>query len=506
MFKLDDRKLIFLPAIISFLIALILVYKFSFPISWDVYFHIHMADLYLNNGLVFWDYSTVPPYGRLIMYPPLFHLVLGFISQLTGMDLINLTRCLQPFFAFYLIFVITYCGYKLSDVKTGFLTGLFAMGCFITFNRSVICTPATIAIGLSMLSCVFFYLGSNNNNKTDIIISALCLALISNLHMATLLLTIGVLGLYSLILLLGRILNFKHAIMFILIFILVGLPWWLYVDITYGFVFNSQGATPLFITNFIYKYYGIIPFVFTIVGYYMLYKDKTERTLFLFVWTLSLVLLSQTTFIGINSVSIRILEVAGYPLILVAGIGFTTIYDYFRKYSKLLLVLLVIFATLSSIAYTDSYTPDVLEPDDCKDTLLSNQAHLVIDPVGTILKPSVISSRFGNSQLARDRYDVLNYFRNNGDGSLVVCEDAIMDTIIVSTSNMSVVYGGFTESIPDYVVDPVHIVQNHSTASEIHDLNMGYILLNKNTPTPTYADVVYSNDNYNICKIKSSYR
>ena len=77
----NNKKLILLPATITCIISLLLVYKFTFPISWDVYYHIHMANLYMTNGLVFWDYSTVAPHGRLIMYPPLFHLFYHKISK-----------------------------------------------------------------------------------------------------------------------------------------------------------------------------------------------------------------------------------------------------------------------------------------------------------------------------------------------------------------------------------------------------------------------------------------
>ena len=63
----NNKKLILLPATITCIISLLLVYKFTFPISWDVYYHIHMANLYMTNGLVFWDYSTVAPHGRLII-------------------------------------------------------------------------------------------------------------------------------------------------------------------------------------------------------------------------------------------------------------------------------------------------------------------------------------------------------------------------------------------------------------------------------------------------------
>ena len=100
----------------------------------------------------------------------------------------------------------------------------------------------------------------------------------------------------------------------------------------------------------------------------------------------------------------------------------------------------------------------------------------------------------------------MSWFVNNSDGSLLVSEDSVMDTIVVSTSNTPVVYGGFTESIPVYVVDPVHIIENHSTESELSDLGVGYILLKHDTPIPIYAQNIYSNSNYKICIIKDSYR
>lgn len=499
-----NKKLIFAPALITFFVALLLIYKFSFPISWDVYYHIHMSNLYLNNGLVFWDYYTVAPYGRLIMYPPLFHLSLAFISKITGISLINLTRFLQPIFACFLIGTISYCAYKLSSIKECIITGFLGMFCFVTFNRSVICTPATIAIALSMICCVLFFIGFKNNNIKNIIISAVSLGLICNLHMASALLTIGVLGLYGIVLLFKKQLNIKYALLFILVSVCIGLPWWIYILINYGLFFNSIPGSSLSLLTFIYKYYGIIPFIFTIIGFLFLYKDKSDKALFLFIWSLSLVLLSQVTYLGIKTVSIRILEVAAYPLILIGGIGLTKTYDYLKNRSikHIFLIIIVLFASITSVMYADSYTPDVLSDSDYNETLFSNNMHMIIDPIGTILKPSVISSRFGNSQLAHDRYDVMKWFMENTNGSLVVSEDSVMDTIIVSTSNTPVVYGGFTESIPDYVVDPVHIVHNLSTKSELSDLNIGFLLLNENTPLPWYAQTIYSNSNYKICIIK----
>lgn len=512
MFKdlLTDKKLLLAPAVISFIIALLLIYKYSYPISWDVYYHMHMIDLYTNNGLVFWDYSTVAPKGRLIMYPPLFHMIIAAITLITNSSITETCLYLQPIFSFIVIYVISFTSYKLSDnILTGTVTGFLAMLSFATFNRSVICTPATIAIALSLLVCLYYYEGLEEDNLRKLIYSAISLAVIVNLHMATSIITIGVLALYTFIQIIRRRhVNIKHMVIYLMIFVLFAMPWWLYIALNYTIVFNSLPGGKLRITEFLIKYYGIIPTILTLIGYYVLYKKRDETSLFLIIWTLSITFLSQIYIIGIETVSIRILEVAAYPLILVAGIGFTYLYEKISKNSlkNIFLLVIVLLSVFSSIAYTDSYTPNLMTPEEDNTQILPDEYHLLFDPVGSIMKVSIISDRYGNLTLAHDRYMVAEYIRNLNDTEIIVSEDAIMDTIIVSASTSKVVYGGFTESIPEYVVDPVHIVENHSTTSELKNLNIHYLLLKKNTPIPIYAQLVYENDNYQICKIRDEYR
>jgi len=507
---LENKKILLLPAVMSFIIALLLLYKYSYPISWDVYYHMHMIDLYMKNGLVFWDYSTVAPKGRLIMYPPLFHMIFAAISSFTKINYIALCLYAQPIFSFILIYLITFTAYKLFDnTFTGLMAGFLSMLSFVTFNRSVICTPATIAIALSLIVCLYYYEGLNENNLRKILYSSIALAIIVNLHMATSIITIGVLGLYTFIQLIRRKqINIKYILVFLALFIIIAMPWWIYIACNYTLVFNSIAGSNMRITEFLAKYYGILPTLFTIIGYYALYKKRDEKSIFLCIWTLSILILSQVYLIGIQTVSIRILEVAAYPLIFVAAIGFTYLYEKINKNNlkRIFVVVIILLSVLSSIAYVDSYTPDLMVESDINTTVLPDEYHLLFDPVGSTLKVSIISDRYGSAPLAYDRYDMAEYIKKLNDTGIIVSEDAIMDTIIVSNSNSSVVYGGFTESIPEYVVDPVHIVENHSTTNELKSLNIHYLLLKKNTPIPIYAKLEYENSNYKICKITDEYR
>ena len=169
------------------------------------------------------------------------------------------------------------------------------------------------------------------------------------------------------------------------------------------------------------------------------------------------------------------------------------------------MILLILLSSLTSLAYVDSYTPDLMTENDSTTIIIPQTLHLIVDPIGSIYHISIISSRYGDASLALDRYEVMDWFENNTNHQLLVSQDAIMDTIIVSTSKTPVVYGGFTESIPEYVVDPVHIVDNRSTKSEINELNIGYILLYKNKTVPDYAEEVYTNNHYKICTIRADY-
>ena len=503
---INDKRMLIVPALISFILALLLLYKYSYPISWNVYYHIDMMELYSANGLVFWDYKTVAPTGRLIMYPPLFHLIFAFLSKTFNISPITLTWITQPVFSFYLIGVITYTTYKLTDTKSAILTGFLAMLTFVTFNRSVICTPATIAIGLSMLTCLYYYEAFQKNRIKYIIYSSIALALISNLHMATAILTIGVLGVYTLVLIIQKKINIKFLLVYALIFIALGLPWWIYIATKYTLIFNSIPGNNLPITLFFYKYYGIIPTILLIIGYYKLTKEFDQKSLFLIIWTLSLIVVSQVNLIGVQTVSIRMLEVAAYPLIIVSGIGLTFLLEKIKKNTikKIIIILIICLSILSALVYVDSYTPDLLDENDYNTTMLPEQAHLIINPVTTVYKPSIISSRFQDAKLAHDRYEIAQWFKNNTNYKIAVSEDAVMDTIIVSTSKTPVIYGGFTESIPESVVDPVHIIKNWATYNELEDLGIGYILLKENTITPDYAREIYNNTNYKICEIRNN--
>ncbi len=506
---LSKDYILLFPALIAFLISSLLLFKYSTPISWDVFYHMHMINLYISKGLIFWDFSTVAPEGRLILYPPLFHLVLARICLITGITPSMLCWILQPIFSGLLIFVITVISSKLTNNKTGFITGFMALLSFSTFNRGTLCSPETVALMLFLISAYLFYDGFKFNKLKSRVISAILLGLIFNIHMATGLLLLASLSGYAIVLLYKRSINFKDVLCYGIIVVIVGCPWWIYIYLHYTVLLSTFKGNNILLWDYFFKYYGIIPTLCTLMGSYALVKKDNYKDIKVFLLSISLILLllSQLHYLGFGIIPKRVLEVAAYPLIIIAGIGFSEIYKDIKlvdiKY--IIVILFILLSSLSALMYTDSYTPVLMNNEESGELLVPYNIHLLIDPVGTYYKPTIISDRFGNSTLAHDRYNVMVIFKKENNRHIVVSEDPIMDTILVSNTPSRVVYGGFSESIPSNAVDPTHIIKGYSTKQELKDLSVGYIIIKSNTTTPYYSDMIYNNTNYKVCKIKSEY-
>ena len=108
-----ERLLVVLPAVFAFLFALVPSLKYSIPLPWDIYYHIHNAMIYMDHGTVFWDPITCAPHGRPIYYPPLFHMLLLLIVKITGISLFTVSRFIQPVMAFMIILSFSYVAERL---------------------------------------------------------------------------------------------------------------------------------------------------------------------------------------------------------------------------------------------------------------------------------------------------------------------------------------------------------------------------------------------------------
>jgi hypothetical protein len=522
--------LLLIPAIMAFLIILIPTLKFQWPLSWDIYYHIHLTKLYLANGFTYWDPSTVAPNGRPVGYPPVFHFLLAGLTILFKADPFQVARFLQPILGMLMVLSLSYVTYRFFGLVSGFSAGLLSIYSLITFNRGFMASPETLSFIIIPLVLYLYYQANENNNRKYLLISGVLSGIVFLTHSLSAFMMLMVVLLFTVIMkLLKRNINLKFLIIFLLITTSIALLWWGPLYILYDPHFNLFPGTPILMSEFYLRYLGILPTILATVGGLFLLKKGENKGVLILVWALSILLLSRAYYLGFNIIPIRVLEVASYPLIIMAGYGLAITLDfiynklnpvssavskdnnehkinieYFKKNIKLVLLLFLGVLTLTSgVVFADGYTPNLVSQNDVNNSyIFSPDVHLFFNPLDSIFKFELIADRYGNLNLAYDREGIVDWFIKNGDPNKTVWStDSIMDTIIVSTSGVHVMKGGYSEDIPINVVNlDTSNYMNVSKEQLLKD-NVEYLLLRNGMQVPSYAHVVYRNGDYIICVI-----
>ncbi|CDG64284.1 MAG: hypothetical protein PWQ15_186 [Methanobacterium sp.] len=99
----------------------------------------------------------------------------------------------------------------------------------------------------------------------------------------------------------------------------------------------------------------------------------------------------------------------------------------------------------------------------------------------------------------------MDWFVSNGDkNKTVFSSDSYMDTIIVSTSRVHVIKGGYSENMPRKIfkIDTSNIADLNK--SQLIKDNVKYILVkNGRNEIPEFGKIVYKNQHYVIFEISS---
>jgi len=457
--KKKKHFLIFLPAIIAFFIALIPTLKFHAPLSWDVYFHVHMAKLYLEQGIIFWDPLTFSPFGRPIYYPPLFHLFIALLSDITSYDLLEITRFMQPFLAFSVVLSFTYLAYKLYNLSVGFIAG-FLLFLTLPFSRFMYPIPESLAMIFLPLAIYFYYYGLENNNYFYVLASGVLSGLNLLIHPSSAVLLVVILGFYTFTLkAVRRKVNSKHFLLYTALTIIIASWWWFPLLLNYGYVYNFP---TVIVSLFDYPRIFGITLVFSPLGAYLLFKNKKNNDILIITWLIILVVISQIYLLGISVLSDRILYYAVLPLTIMAAYGLSYL-D--RAPYKNLFYMLTLFLIIS-IIISASF-------------------------VASMSKPDVSSSQL----------EIAYYFQNQGDKhSVVISADYILDSTIVSIARQPVSRGGYGGSRLKELEINKYLSSNFTKSDLIHD-NVGYLVLHSNQGTPPYSWLVYENKDYKVFKL-----
>jgi hypothetical protein len=451
----------FLPAVVMFFLALIPTLKYGYPLSWDIYYHVHMANLYLEQGFTYWDPLTYSPFGRPIFYPPLFQYILATLGVLFNQDLLTVAQALQPIFAFFILLSFTYITYKLYNKCTAFFAGFLAMSTSL-IHRFLLPIPENLALIIFPISIYLYYRSIKDDGYRYAVFSGILAGIIFLTHALSVLILVLVVAVFTvLILILKRNVNLKQFWVFLGSTLLVGSIWWLPLLLKYGYIFLSPPNEVVSLGGYM-LIFGVISLILMPIGGYLILKRREIKDLLVITWFLSILFLANIYLLGIDVLSERILTFAVFPLAIIAGLGLDYVRNHFdKKLFYSLAVITVAVAIFSGVYYIS-------------DT-----------------EPLVTTSEI----------DIAHWFKANGDGQVVVVSSNYkLDPTIVAISGQPVATGGYDNGRMDGL-DIMKYMDGNFTKSDITADKVGYIVLDVGMETPPYFTRVYQNNRYMIFRL-----
>lgn len=455
------RILLLTPAIVALCIALLPTLKYQLPLSWDVYYHIHMAKLYFYQGFTLWDSLSYAPFGRPIYYPPLFHLLLGYLGQIFNGDLFMGARVIQPLLAFGVVFSFTYLVYRVYGLSVSFLAG-FLIIMSLPFHRFMLPIPESFALIFFSLSLCSYYLSLKDKGIKYGITAGILAGMALLTHPSTSLILIMVISSYSLLLkVLRKDCNLMNFYFFISSALVVAAMWWVPLLLNYGYI----ASFPLVITP-ISDYpnvFGILSLIFAFLGAYILIKRRAKSDLLTLTWLISLLALSQIYLIGIDVLNDRILNFTVFPMVLTASVGINFLKEKNKWIYYGLSLFIIILAILSGFWAADNSKP----------------------------YPS------------QSQMEVVHWFEENGDGTgVVMANDSALEPVILAFSGQPVASGGYgAAKIKE--LDRQKYMNFQYSLEDLKKDRLGYLIINHHQKRPLYSELVFQNQDYKIFRMRN---
>lgn len=453
--------ILLIPCFVACCIALVPTLKYQLPLSWDVYYHIHMAKLYFNQGFTLWDSLSYAPFGRPIYYPPLFHVFIGSLGQFFNGNIFTGVRILQPLLAFGVVFSFTYLAYRVYGLTVSFVAG-FLIIMSLPFHRFMLPIPEAFALIFFSLSICSYYLSLKDKGVKYGITAGILAGMAFLIHPSTALILIMVLSFYTLLLKISeKDYNLVNFWGFILSTLLVASIWWAPLLLNYGYISTFPAViTPL---SDYTKVFGTLSLLFALLGVYILIKRREKSDLLVLTWLISLLAVSQIYLLGIDVLNDRILNFAVFPMVLTAAVGV----NFFKDKNRWIFYGLTLFIVLIAVP----------------------SGFLAADKS----KPYPTSSQM----------EVVHWFEENGDGTgVVVATDLKLEPIILAFSGQPVAGGGYGAAMIKEL-DRLKYMNFQFTMEDIKKDSLGYLVLNQDQKTPPYSELVYQNQDYKIFRMKN---
>lgn len=475
--------LLLIPATLAFLIALIPTIKFQWPLSWDIYYHVHLTKLYIEQGFTIWDPLTYAPFGRPIVYPPLFHYSLAVLTTIFKMDTFQISRYLQPIFSFSLVISFTYVAKKLYNLRIGLIAGFFLFFTAV-FHRAMLPIPESLALIFFPLAIYFYYTSLEGNGLKYAIISGIIGSLMFLTHTLTALMMLGVVLLFTFCLKLRKDkVEYNSLYVFLVVSLILASFWWLNLIVQHGYVFNNPQAAlqgPVGYFTILIKTWGVPAMISAILWLVIMVRNgvaeksigksikECSRNNFLIItWLLFILIISSAYLISIPILIERIFNFAVFPVIIMAALGLEYLRGMNSKksiYGKIygvLVVLLIIGAATHGFLYASS------------------------------VKPLVNDSQ----------RDIAQWFAENGDKKGVVMSlTEGIDPVIVSFSRQPVSTGGYQPGMVRVLDRDLYYSGNYTKEDIVRD-NIKYFVEASPIIHKSYLTLVYQNKDYKVWRV-----
>lgn len=463
-----------IPGIVAFCITLIPTMAYGWPLTLDIYTHIHIAQVYSQYGLTFTDPFTNPPTGTPIAYPPLFSMILMVLALIFKSDYFIVARILQPVLALLAVSSISYAAKKFYGDIAGLSAGFLILSSYL-FSRFVSPLPETLAIIFVPLAIYFYYKSSISKKYKYALISSLMFLLIIFTHQATTLIlfltitTITVvvavikgekyfLYIYPLFLSLPIIV----AILLSLAALIVA-PDFVSKIYTYGLTAVTGYTSSLPISDPIsdskYLVYLGIVLIFAIAGAVIAVKKRETRDIFIIVWIIVVFLMSKSYWFGVNVYTIRVLVHLLIPLSILGGLGLSYLYLEYKKteYTNIRvrsIFLVAVFVVSAMFAVTTVSDPQFNQLPKYN-AQPYNQNYLIIPQ---ITPPT-------DSEI-----ELVNWFIQNGDNKSAVVSNNYATNLFLQANTKQPIAG---------VQSSEHVIEWGFGADELKGKEIGYYVFDK---------------------------
>ena len=495
------------PGIVAFFLALIPTVANSWPLTLDIYTHIHIAQVYSQYGITLIDPLTNPPTGTPIAYPPLFSLILMVLTAIFKVDYYTMARALQPVLALLAVSSISYTAKRFYGDYAGISAGFLILSSYL-FVRFISPLPETLAMIFVPLAVYFYYKSVMSRNYKFAILSSVLFLLVILTHQATsliLFMTVTVITAVVAIIKRDKIFLYIYPLflsiplitaILLSVVALVVAPNFVAKILSYGVttVTGYTSTLPISDPISVYKYlvYLGIVLIFALIGAKVALKRRETRDIFILIWIVVVFFMSNSYWFGVNVYTIRVLVHLLIPLSILGGLGLSYIYIDYKKTeftntrirTVLLVAVFVVAGLFGYITVSDAQINHLPK----YNAQPYNQTYLIIPQ----LTPPT------NSEV-----ELANWFKQNGNkNSSVVSNNYAVNLFLQSETNQPIAGVQSSEHVIEWGFAPDELKHNN-IGYYVFDKRLNYTS-NSSEKIISQGTFIFYNNHYNISSLLPS--